>query len=262
MHGADILDQRDPLGKSFAGSVLIHGTLIALIVTAPYWAPKATMLGDKNAHSGAIGVDIIKTIPLPKPEGPANRVANDSKAIAPEEPQPKIAPKPVVKEKIPENAIPIPTTQKQKPKRPEREKTVSSYHPEKDFQPNQVYSETAPRLSSDQFAKRGTGGIDEGPSNPFGDQFGWYADQVKQRIAQKWNRAGVSAAPRAVVVVEFIFVSDGSIQNQSVKILKSSGSYTLDTSAQRAILDANLPPFPKGFNFSSVKYDLSFGLEQ
>ena len=261
MQGADLLDQRDPLGKSLAGSMFFHGALITLILTSGYWAPHIIPLGDPNAHTGSIDVGIIDKIPLPRPEGPTNKVANDSKAIAPEEPQPKVAPKPEVKEKIPENAIPLPT-EKPKHKKVEREKTVNSYHPpEKTFERNQIFSETPPKLSSDQFGRTGSGGIDEGPSNPFGEQFGWYAAQLKQRIAQKWNRSGVTAAPGARVLLEIIFLRDGSIQ--TVKILKSSGSYTLDTSAQRAVLDANpLPPFPKGYNYSSVQYDLGFGLEQ
>ena len=61
--------------------------------------------------------------------------------------------------------------------------------------------------------------------------------------------------------LEILFLRDGTVQE--VKIMKPSGSYTLDNSAYRAVLDANpLPPFPRGFNFSSVKYDLTFGLDQ
>lgn len=262
MPGADILDQRDPLGKSLTGSLLFHGGLVALILAAPYLSPKPIMLGDPTHHSGAIGVSMVKTIPIPQRDGPVNRVANDTQTVAPQKPEPKVEPKPVVKEKIPENAIPIPTHEKKtKPKRIEREVTSNPYRPEEPYKKNQLYSDTPQAMKSPDYGMQGNNGIGEGPANPFGEQFGWYATQLKDRIAQKWNRSGVTAAPRATVLLEIIFLRDGTIQ--SVKVLKPSGSYTLDTSAQRAVLDANpLPPFPRGFNFSSVQYDLSFGLEQ
>ena len=63
-----------------------------------------------NRHSGTIGVNVVKTIPIPQREGPVNRVANDTKSMVPQKPEPKVAPKPVVKEKLPEpDAIRIPT---------------------------------------------------------------------------------------------------------------------------------------------------------
>jgi TonB family protein len=262
MPGADILDQRDPLGKPFVGSLLFHGGLLALILVSPYLIPKPIIIGDPNRHSGSIGVNIIKSIPIPQREGPVNRVANDTKSMVPEKPEPKVAPKPVVKEKLPEpDAIRIPTREKVKPKRIERAETSNPYRPEEPYKQNQVYSNVPQAAKSELYGMQGNNGIGEGPANPFGEQFGWYATQLKDRIAQKWNRANVTAAPHAICILEIIFLRDGSIQ--SVKVLKPSGSYTLDTSAQRAVLDANpLPPFPRGFNFSSVQYDLSFGLQQ
>ncbi len=109
MAGIDILDQRDPLGKPLTGSLLFHGGLLALILATPYLVPHTVMLGDPNHHSGTIGVSVVKTVPIPQREGPVNRVANDTQATAPQKPEPKVEPKPVVKEKLPPpDAIAIP----------------------------------------------------------------------------------------------------------------------------------------------------------
>src|SRR5580692_2433362 len=99
MPGTDILDQRDPLGLPFTGSLLFHGGLVALVVAAPYLLPKPMQLGSPAHNSGSIGVELVKKIPIPQREGPENRVANDTQSIVPQKPEPKPEPKPVVKEK-------------------------------------------------------------------------------------------------------------------------------------------------------------------
>ena len=258
MPGADILDQRDPLGKSFVGSLFFHGSLIALIVVGPRLMPKPIMLGDPTHNMGAIGVNVVRTIPLPRREGPVNPVANDTKAVAPQEPEPKAPPKKMVKEKTPPaDAIPIPAKEKKtKPK-----KVAQDYRPEERYKENQLYSETAPALVSPRYGIQGNNGIGVGPSNPFGEQFGWYAQQIFDRVSQHWNRADVTSRPHAQAIIRFTLARDGSVQN--LQLVQRSGSYTLDSSAQRAVLDAvPLPPFPRGFNYNSVNVDLTFELQQ
>jgi protein TonB len=261
MPGADILDQRDPLGKPFVGSLLFHGGLLALILVSPYLLPKPIMLGDPIHHSGTIGVTVVKTIPIPRREGPINPVANDTKSIVPEKPEPKVAPKPVVKEKVPQpEAIPIPTHEK-KPKRPERPVTSNPYRPEKHYEDNQVYSTTQQAMVSPMLGIQGTNGVGVGPSSPFGEQFAWYAQQIQDRVSRKWNRADVTSRPHAKATVRFTLMRDGSVQN--VQLAQTSGSYTLDTSAQRALLDAApLPPLPAALNRNSITIDLEFELQQ
>jgi protein TonB len=261
MPGADILDQRDPLGRSFAGSILFHGTLVAAILAGAYLKPHTIMLGDPTHHSGTIGVSVVKTIPIPQREGPVNRVANDTQSIAPQAPEPKVAPKPVVKEKVPDDAIKIPTREKKvKPKRIERA-TSNPYRPDEPYKPNQVFSQTEQALKSPMMGIQGTNGVGVGPSSPFGEQFAWYAQQIQDRVSRKWNRADVTSRPRAKATVRFTLLRDGSVQN--VQLTQGSGSYTLDTSAQRALLDAApMPPLPAALNRNSVTIDLEFELQQ
>ena len=262
MQGADILDVREPLGKSLMGSLLFHSGLVVLIVGIPYLAPHRVMLGDPTHRSGSIGVSVVKTIPIPQREAPVNRVANDTQTLAPQQPEPKVEPKPAVKEKVPPpEAIPIPTREKTKPKRVERHATSNPYRPVEPYKKNQVFSETPQALKSELYGLQGTNGIGVGPANPFGEQFGWYAQQIFDRVGQKWNRADVTSRPRARAVVRFLLLRDGLVQD--VKLIQSSGSYTLDTSAQRAVLDAvPLPQFPRGFPYNSVSVELNFELQQ
>jgi len=263
MRGADLLDQRDPLGKSFAGSLLFHGGLLGVILFGSALLPKPVRLGSPNQHGGTIGVDIVSSIPLPRREGPKNPVANDTKSIVPQEPTPKPKPKPVVKEKTPPpEAIKIPERDKKPKKRVvERAESANPYRPERPPDPSQLYSRTEQSMVSPMYGIKGTNGIGVGPSNPFGEQFGWYAQQIFDRVGQKWNRAGVTSRPHATAVVRFLLMKDGTVQN--VQVVQRSGSYTLDTSAERAVLDAvPLPAFPRGFPYSSVNVDLNFELQQ
>jgi len=262
MQGVDILDERDPFGKPFIGSLLSHGGLIALLVASPYLAPHVVKLGDPSHHSGSIGVSIVKTIPIPQREGPTNRVANDTRSVVPQQPEPKVEPKPVVKEKVPEpKAIAIPKKAKEKPKKIERAVTSNPYRPEEPYKKNQVFSQTPQAMRAPEYGIQGTGGIGVGPNNPFGEQFGWYAQQIFDRVSQKWQRADVTSRPRARAVVRFRLLRDGSVQD--VQLVQPSGSYTLDTSAQRAVMDAApLPQFPRGFPYNTVTVDLNFELQQ
>jgi len=262
MPGADILDQRDPMGKPLTGSLLFHGGLLAAILVAPHLLPKPIMLGSPTHNSGSIGVNVVKTIPIPQREGPLNRVANDTQSVAPQKPEPKVAPKPVVKEKAPPvNAIPIPSRAKEKHKKVEKAATSNPFLPDVPYKKNQVFSDTPQAMKAPEFGIQGTNGIGVGPANPFGDQYGWYAQQIFDRVGQKWNRADVTSLPHAHAIVRFTLLRDGTIQN--LKLLQPSGSYTLDTSAQRAVLDAvPLPQFPRGFAYNSISVDLNFELQQ
>jgi len=262
MAGADILDQRDSLGKPLTGSLLFHGGLLALILVAPHLLPQQIRLGDPTHNSGSIGVSVVKTIPIPQREGPINRVANDTQSVVPQKPEPKVEPKPAVKEKAPPpDAIKLPSKVKDKPKKIERASTSNPFKPDIPYKPNQLFSDTPQAMKAPEFGIQGTNGIGVGPANPFGDQYGWYAQQIFDRVGQKWNRADVTSRLHARAVVRFTLLRNGTIQN--LKLMQPSGSYTLDTSAQRAVLDAApLPAFPRGFNYNAIDVDLTFELQQ
>lgn len=260
IHADDILDRTDPMGRFFTGSLLLHGSMVAAVFLAQVLAPKPLMLGGPTHGGGAIGVSVRKTIPIAQHEGRENRVANDTKSSVPQEPAPKKPPKAAANEKAPpKDAILLPSKNDKKKKSTER--AYAPYTPDEPYKKNQIFGTTPQSLKSDQYGIQGSNGVAEGPSNPFGERFGWYTAQLRDRIAQKWNRSGVSAGRNARTTLEITLLRDGTVRE--VKIIKPSGSYTLDNSAQRAVLDAApLPAFPPGFPASQVLYDLSFGLEQ
>lgn len=259
MQGADLLDERDRLGVPFTESLFFHIAILALVVAGPMLMPKPVMLGDHVHNSGAIGVSIVKTIPIPHREGQINRLANDTNSVVPQAPKP--VPKPVEKVKTPPpNAIKIPEKAKEKPKKVHKAESTNPFLPPTPPKNNQLFSETPQRMVSPEFGIQGNNGIGVGPSNPFGEQYGWYAQQIFDRVGQHWNRADVTSRPHARAIVHFTLLRDGTIQN--LKLVQPSGSYTLDTSAQRAVLDAvPLPIFPRGFSYKAVDVDLTFELQ-
>jgi TonB family protein len=124
------------------------------------------------------------------------------------------------------------------------------YNEQRKDAPNQLTSTVGRQLSSDKMAIQGSGRMGLGENAPFGNQFGAYAEMLRNLVASKWQTGDVDARIRTApeVTVTFLLRRDGSIGKPVVS--KSSGLTELDRSALRAILDAapfpRLPPqFPK-----------------
>jgi len=104
-----------------------------------------------------------------------------------------------------------------------------------------------------------------GNSSPFGEQFGWYANLIRDKVARSWRTADIdprlhSAPP---VTVTFTINRDGSVPVASVRVAQKSGNPALDYSAQRAILDAM--PFqalPAQFPRNSADIEFVFELRR
>ena len=129
-----------------------------------------------------------------------------------------------------------------------------------EYQPNQVYTKTAQAVSSPLYGVQGSGGIDIGPASVLGTRFGAYVALMKTQISQHWNRADVTAGPGQKCLVSFTLARNGTVTNLQVK--QASGSYLLDTSAKRAILDSNpLPALPRDYSGDSVPVELWFELK-
>src|SRR5271157_5719248 len=97
---------RDPVGKAFAGSLITHGVVIALLASSGLFNLTKNNFGSPTASSGSVGVNMVKTIPIPQREAPRNPLANDTKSIVPQAPAP-VKPQKQVKAE-PEHAIEIP----------------------------------------------------------------------------------------------------------------------------------------------------------
>jgi TonB family protein len=234
---------RDPLGKAFAGSLVTHGIVVAALVASGFWNLAKNNFGSEKTSSGSIGVDIVKTIPIPRHEGPVNPLANDTKSIVPEAPSPVKLQKQVKAE--PEKAIPIPDKIDKRKLSPQKQ-SETLFRPPVPYKANQIFSNVPQAANSAMYGTKGAGGIDIGPASVLGTRFGAYVDLMRDRIAQHWNRASVQALPSQKCAVSFTIARNGAVTN--VQVSQPSGNYLLDTSARRAIMDADpLPALPQQY---------------
>ena len=250
-------DRPDSLGRYFAAALVTHAAVAALLIVAGLFNLKDNW-GDQHASSGSVGVSMVKTIPIPRREGPKNPLANDTKEIAPQEVTPV---KPKAQAQTPEpKAIPIPD-RVQKPKKTTPHPQTPTVFKPQEYQANQVYSKTPQSTNSPLYGMQGAGGIDIGPASDLGNRFGAYVQLMRDRISQHWVTADVSARPQQKCAVSFTIARNGAVSN--VQLTQPSGSYLLDTSARRAIVDANpLPPLPQQYEKSEVTVELWFQLKQ
>lgn len=251
----DILDERDPVALSFIGSIVIHGAVAALLIFGGYWLnQKRETLGDIHPAGGpAYAVSPVHTIPIPQRQAPPNPVANDTQSTVPTAPAKENA----VKQQVPDkNAFEIPEKRKRQAKQPTHEQHYTPPPP-----PNQVYSQSRQALSNPMYAPQsGAGQVGIGPNSPLGNRLGWYAELVRQRIAQNWHTNGLDARSQASpAIVSFIIMRDGSVRD--VKLAQSSGNPTIDNTAQRAVYDSNpLQPLPPQINESYISAQFTFNL--
>ncbi|MDQ6677901.1 MAG: TonB family protein [Acidobacteriota bacterium] len=252
MPHAAILDEREPLGKPLAGSVAAHIGIAGAFLLSFILTPRVETFGDKTASSGSVGISITHTIPIPKKDGRVNRLATDTTSVVPQAPPKK---KEAVKAPPPDpRAIPIPS--RNAPRRPAPEQANRAIYKPEPVRQNQVYSRTQEALKSPNFDMQGAGGVGLGQNTTLGSRFGYYADLMRRQIAAKWNTAGMSNDGRRVLMT-FSIQRDGTVQ--AIRVAQPSGNYALDTSAQRAILEASpLPQLPSGFQENSAQVELWF----
>jgi protein TonB len=250
--------QPDPLQKAFAGSLVTHGLLVGLVIFSGVLHLN-TSWGTPHASTGSVGVTMVKTIPIPHKDAPVNPLANDTQSPIPEAPAPVKLRQQVVEQ--PKDAIPIPDKLQKKKKTSPQPQSVSTYRPPVAYKSNQVYSNTPQAASSAMYGTKGSGGIDIGPASVLGSRFGGYVDLMRDRISQHWVTADVHALPTQVCAISFTIARNGTVTN--VQISQPSGSYLLDTSAKRAVLDANpLPALPPEFTQNEATVELKFQVHQ
>jgi periplasmic protein TonB len=253
----DILDERDPIGAPLVGSLLIHGALIASLFFGWYWMNRhRETLGDINPGGGpAYAVSPVHTIPIPQREAPPNPVANDTQSMVPTAPaKQEVQKKPPVLDK---NAFEIPDKLKRQAERPTKQQQYQQPTPQ-----NQISSRTHQALSNPMYgAQSGSGQVGVGPNTPLGNnRLGWYAELIRQRIAQNWNTNGLDSRTQSTpAIVSFWIMRDGSIR--SPQIVQTSGNPSIDNTALRAVYQSNpLPALPAQVSESSISAQFTFNL--
>jgi TonB family protein len=249
----DILDQQDSLRKPLIQSCLFHVAVFGLlIVSSVSYTRNRESFGSQNTRAGDIVTVHTVSIPLPSHPGRVNPVANPTESIVPQAPTPE----PKKQMKTPEpDAIPL---HARLPEKPSPHQTSPQRFQPAPPPPNQVYSHEPPAANSPMFQKAGSNGIGMGENSVFGTRFGAYADRVIQLVSEKWQTnglGGMHSAPTAIIT--FDILRDGSIRN--VQIAQRSGNSTLDSSAQRAVIDAApFPPLPPGYDRNAANVELRF----
>jgi periplasmic protein TonB len=132
----------------------------------------------------------------------------------------------------------------------------NKYRDQQKYNDSQLYSTGGQRASSSMYQVQGGGGVGLGDNSPFGEEFGTYANIIRDNIARAWKPMKTGGTPS--VVVTFTIQRNGSIAN--VKVATSSGNQALDFSAQRAVLDAQLPPLPNNFPRNQADVQMKFEL--
>ncbi|MGA2725902.1 MAG: TonB family protein [Bryobacteraceae bacterium] len=260
----DILDQPEPLGKSLAGSVALHVSVTAaLLISTWIGRGRPVEWGDINGGGmGSVAVNVVPRVPLPGRSGPLNPVANDTESVVPT-PPPKAKPRPKVEAQEP-NAIAIKSRNAER--KPSRAASApNKFREQQQDLPNQLYSNSGQAVVSPMYGMTGGGGVGIGTRSPFGAQFGWYVNLLRDQVARNWRTSDLDPHIRTAppVVVTFTIRRDGSVTPGSVRITQRSGNSSLDYSAQRAILDA--APFqalPPQFQRSEAEIEFWFELRR
>ena len=109
-------------------------------------------------------------------------------------------------------------------------------------------------------AKAGSGQVGIGPNSVLGTRLGWYAQIIRDRLAQNWQTSGMNARSQsAPAIVDFHIMRDGSIRDP--RVVQSSGNYDIDQSALRAAVNSSpLPPLPPQVAENDILAEFTFNL--
>ncbi len=257
----DTLEQREPFSRPLVFSIVLHVSLFCLIVVYVKAKPPTENWGTPGSlgGGGSVGVQAVKSLPLPVRSGVTNPLANDTESRVP------LPPKPEPKKVRAPDPDAIPIRGRDMPRKPTytRPQPASPYQQSQQQRPNQLYSPSGQALNSNMFGGSPGSGVGMGPGSAFGNRFGWYRDLLEQRISQKWRTDEVDpriqTAP--VAIVTFEIQKNGMVSG--VRILQTSGNRALDYSAQRAVAEAApFPPLPAGYERSSAQIEIWFHLKR
>ncbi|MBL8173900.1 MAG: TonB family protein [Bryobacterales bacterium] len=261
MHTITLDPRQDQLSKPLAASLVFHLSIVALVGGFTWLHNKDRIpIGDPNAGPGGATVDLVESIPGFRQSRQVEKVANETESQTPSLPKPQVQPR---EEEDDPDAISLKSNRKQPKKKTKKQPVAKMSNQKRLYTPDQLYSSTRARVSTPMLAPaKGGGGIGLGSSNPFGTRLGWYADLIRQRVAEKWRTQDLDARLNDLeAIVTFDIRKDGSVTN--IRLIQRSGNYSVDTSAMRAIGEASpLPPLPKEFERTIASVEFQFKLQR
>jgi periplasmic protein TonB len=255
---ADVFEIREPWGRPFAASAVLHTLLFGgIFIYATYLGHmNGENWGGATAGQGTISATLVSSAAIPLPQQPVpteNIVANESPGLT--QSQPKVEP-------IPEpEAIPIPEQIKPKPK--QKPPVVTENKPRPVQQATNVvpFGQGGPvRQNYATFnSATGVGGLNVGTGGDFGSRYSWYVETVRRVVSQNWMKyevdPHVTTAERVYVI--FDIVRNG--QPVNVQVEKSSGIPSLDQSAVRALQRIDtFGPLPNDYSGNRVAVEFYF----
>ena len=172
----------------------VHGCVVAVLFLGWFWMKQTPdSLGEPNPAGGpAYAVSPTKSIPIPQREAPPNPVAHDTDSPVPTAPRRQRKRKPKRKQPEPKkDAFQIPDKLKPQKEQP---------HPQTELHrarllPIRFTVRSSQAVSNPMYAAQaGAGQVGIGPNSLLGNRLGWYAQLIRDRLAQNWQTNGLSAA--------------------------------------------------------------------
>jgi periplasmic protein TonB len=245
-------------------SLILHGTLAGAMIASIVLHFQGNSWGDVGGGAeGEVKVNLVGSVGLPMPKPPdvtEAKTFDPTDSIYKAVPQPKAPEPPKPEVKIPEFTKEKRPKQIEKPSRvfenptPAPDNAVAQHGGKMDVPTGtaQVPGAAAPGVNM-----QGQGGGD------FALRYGWYVDAVRRKISQNWLQStidpGVRAARAAKCTFTFSIARDGTVKD--IRVMQTSGNYSMDTSAQRALLSSSpMPPLPGDYSGSSVNVTFDFDL--
>jgi periplasmic protein TonB len=239
------------------------GLFVAMAVFHPFGGKVEHWGSEHGGGFGAVAVTAVKTIPLPSRTTVQNPVASDTDSQVPT-PQSKQKAQPKVVKPDPRAILLKSKNAKERPVR-QAAAAPNKWADQQHYAPNQLTSTVGQAAGSPLYQVQGGGGIGIGDNNPFGTRFGSYANLLRQKVSGAWRVAEINPRLQTAppVTIQFTIRKDGSLAPGLPRITQSSGDSTVDTSAQRAVLDAApFPQLPNGFERNEAVVELTFVLRR
>lgn len=265
----------DRIGPTLGLSAGGHVGFALLMALLAWWlgAHHGHEWGQSFNSAGAIQATLVSNapaVPIPSPQTPTENV------LATETPSPAPAPPtPTAKATPPPDAVPIPEKIKPPEKAPPKteaappqpkpvaqappiERPLTHPIPIPKTENRANFGEAAPaNIPRQNPVNSGNSAVNV--AGDFGSRFGWYVDIIKRKAQQNWYKAEVDprTAGGAKVYVTFNIARDGT--PSQVRIEKSSGSPSLDSSALRALQRVDtFGPLPAGYSGRELNVEYYF----
>jgi periplasmic protein TonB len=252
------------LRRFFVYSLVLHGALAAsLAASILFHFQGNTWGGVGGASEGEVKVNLVGSVGLPMPKPPD---VTDSKTFDPTDSIYKTLPQPKPPEP-PKPEVKIPEFKKEKPPKQIEHRSRVFDNPTP-APPNAVAANggkmnlpvgtaQVPGAPNPGVNIQGQGGGD------FASRYGWYIDAVRRRINQNWLQSTIDPAVRSArtarCTMTFTIARDGTVKD--IRVAQTSGNYSLDTSAQRALLSSSpMPALPNDYSGSFVNVTFDFDL--